>query len=96
MARASVSKTEGWGFETLHSCHLPIELRKFNCVIAMVKTKPLDFMRQVRQEIGKVTWPTRKETMVNSIMVIVLSVIAAIFFLAADGLIAFIIGHILG
>ena len=62
----------------------------------MLKTRPLDFMRQVRQEISKVTWPTRKETMVNSIMVIVLSVIAALFFLAADGLIAFIIGHILG
>ena len=62
----------------------------------MSKTSPLDFMRQVRQEIGKVTWPTRKETMVTSIMVIILSVIAAIFFLSADGLISFIIGHIIG
>ena len=62
----------------------------------MLKTKPLDFMRQVRQEVAKVTWPTRKETIVNSIMVIVLSVVAAVFFLAADGLIAFIVGYILG
>jgi len=75
---------------------LPVEMIKLNWIVTMSKTSPLDFMRQVRQEIGKVTWPTRKETMVTSIMVIILSVIAAIFFLAADGLISFIIGHILG
>ncbi len=62
----------------------------------MAKTSPLDFIRQVRQEITKITWPTRKETLVTSIMVIVLSIIAAIFFLVVDGLIAFIIRYILG
>ena len=62
----------------------------------MVKAKPFEFMRQVRQEVEKVSWPTRKETLVTSVMVIVLSVIAALFFLLADGVISFLIGNILG
>lgn len=62
----------------------------------MAKTNPLDFIRQVRQEAIKITWPTRKETLVTSIMVIVLSVIAAIFFLAVDGTISVVIRYILG
>ncbi|MGI4850832.1 MAG: preprotein translocase subunit SecE [Janthinobacterium lividum] len=62
----------------------------------MAKTNPLDFIRQVRQEVTRITWPTRKETLVTSIMVIVLSVIAAIFFLAVDGIISFVIRYILG
>lgn len=62
----------------------------------MAKASPLMFVRQVRQEIGKVTWPTRKETMVTVLMVIILSVLAALFFLAADGFINFIVQLILG
>ena len=62
----------------------------------MAKASPLMFVRQVRQEIGKVTWPTRKETMVTVFMVIILSVFAALFFLAADGLIHFVVQLILG
>ena len=60
------------------------------------KTSPMMFIRQVRQEIGKITWPTRKETIVTSLMVLILSVIAAAFFLLADGVIAFSIGKLLG
>ena len=60
------------------------------------KVNPIIFFKQVRQEIAKVTWPTKKETMMTSLMVIIMSVIAAIFFLAADGIIAFCIGLILG
>jgi preprotein translocase subunit SecE len=62
----------------------------------MIKVNPFDFARQVRQEVGKITWPTRKETVVTSVMVIVLSVIAAIFFLGVDGLISLVVGYILG
>jgi preprotein translocase subunit SecE len=63
--------------------------------IRMAKTSPILFIRQVRQEISKVSWPTRKETIVTSIMVFIISIIAALFFLAADGIIAGIIGLIL-
>ncbi|MBN9344062.1 MAG: preprotein translocase subunit SecE [Caedibacter sp. 38-128] len=62
----------------------------------MAKANPIMFIRQVRQEIGKVTWPTRKETLVTVLMVVILSVLAALFFLAADGLIHFIVQLILG
>ena len=42
------------------------------------------FSAQVRQEVSKVTWPTRKETMVTTSMVFVMVVIAALFFLLVD------------
>lgn len=58
--------------------------------------KPIEFVKQVRQEVSKVTWPTRKETMVTSVMVFVISLIAAVFFFAADGVIANVIRMILG
>ncbi len=46
----------------------------------MAKISPIQFFRQVKQEIKKVTWPTRKEVVRTSIMVIVLVAIAATFF----------------
>ncbi|MEN8236619.1 MAG: preprotein translocase subunit SecE [Pseudomonadota bacterium] len=50
----------------------------------MAKTTPAQFVREVRQEVAKVTWPTRKETVLTTIMVLIMTVIAAIFFLLAD------------
>ena len=62
----------------------------------MAKTNPLEFLQQVRNEAAKVTWPTRKETMVTTAMVFVMVIIAALFFLAADQIIRFGVGLILG
>ena len=50
----------------------------------MAKNSPLDFFKQVRQETSKVTWPTRKETMISTVMVFVMVIIAALFFFAVD------------
>jgi len=50
----------------------------------MAKTSPVEFARQVRQEASKVTWPTRKETLVTTAMVFLLSASAAVFFLVVD------------
>jgi preprotein translocase subunit SecE len=50
----------------------------------MAKTNPAQFVREVRQEASKVTWPTRKETGVSTAMVFVFCIIAAIFFLLVD------------
>ncbi|MFV0431522.1 MAG: preprotein translocase subunit SecE [Alphaproteobacteria bacterium] len=44
----------------------------------------MKFIRQVQAELKKVTWPTRKETMVSTVMVLVMVVIAMFFFLAID------------
>lgn len=54
----------------------------------MSKTSPIEFVRQVRQEVGKVTWPTRKETVITTIMVFVMVFLAALFFTAVDWVIA--------
>ena len=55
-----------------------------------------EFIPQVRQEVRKVTWPTRRETMVTTAMVLVMVVVASIFFLAVDQSIHLILGFILG
>ncbi len=62
----------------------------------MAKTNPLEFMEQVRAEVSKVTWPTRKETMVTTLMVFIMVVLAALFFLAADQILSWIVSLTLG
>jgi preprotein translocase subunit SecE len=57
---------------------------------------PAKFIREVRQEVGKVTWPTRKETMISTAMVLVLVFIAALFFYVVDSLISWAVRSILG
>ncbi len=62
----------------------------------MAKTSPAQFVREVRQEISKVTWPTRKELTVTTISVLVMSALAALFFFLVDQVIAWGIRIILG
>lgn len=50
----------------------------------MAKTSPGEFIRQVRAEVGKVVWPTRKETTQTAIMVLIMTIILATFFLGVD------------
>ena len=54
----------------------------------MAKITPIEFVRQVRQEISKVTWPTRKETVITSGMVFLMVTLMAIFFFLADQVLA--------
>jgi preprotein translocase subunit SecE len=54
------------------------------------------FFREVRTETKKVVWPSRKETMVSTLTVLVLVFVAAIFFTLVDGLIASLVELILG
>ena len=62
----------------------------------MAKVKPADFVREVRQEVAKVTWPTRKETGITTAMVFVMVVVAALFFLVVDQVLAFAVKLVLG
>ncbi|MFV3073939.1 preprotein translocase subunit SecE [Niveispirillum fermenti] len=62
----------------------------------MAKTNPAEFLREVRREVAKVTWPTRKETLVSTGMVFVMVTLAALFFLVVDQIIGFGIRLILG
>ncbi|MGN6102432.1 MAG: preprotein translocase subunit SecE [Devosia sp.] len=61
----------------------------------MARTNPLTFLQQVRAETAKVTWPTRNETVVSTIMVLVFCLLASLFFLLADELIAWIVRTLL-
>ena len=55
----------------------------------MSKTSPAQFLKEVRQEASKVTWPTRKETGISTAMVFVFVILAAIFFLIIDQILQF-------
>jgi preprotein translocase subunit SecE len=61
----------------------------------MAKTNPLQFMQQVRQEAEKVTWPTRKETMITTIMVMIMVALASVFFLAVDAVLSRVVNAVL-
>ena len=59
-------------------------------------SNPFTFLQQVRAEGAKVTWPSRRETMISTIMVLVFAVLAMLFFFAADQVMAFMVELILG
>ena len=62
----------------------------------MAKTNPGQFMREVRQEVSKVTWTTRKETLISTGMVFVMVFMAALFFFVIDQILSFGVRLILG
>jgi preprotein translocase subunit SecE len=55
----------------------------------MASISPVEFLRQVRQEVGKVTWPTRRETLQTTAMVFLMVILAALFFFLVD----LVLGH---
>jgi preprotein translocase subunit SecE len=55
----------------------------------MARTNAAEFVQQVRQELARVTWPTRKETTVTTAMVFVMVFIAAIFFFVVDQVLSY-------
>lgn len=61
-----------------------------------MKTNPATFVREVRQEIAKVAWPTRKEAGISTLMVFLMVVVASVFFLIVDELFAWGVKVILG
>ena len=62
----------------------------------MAKVSPFKFLQEVRAEAQKVTWPTRRETMITTLMVFIMSTVAAIFFFVADQVIRYLVTLILG
>ena len=56
---------------------------------------PFKFLQEVRTETAKVTWPTRRETTITTIMVFVMVALASIFFFVADQAISFLITTLL-
>jgi preprotein translocase subunit SecE len=64
--------------------------------MASKTTNPFTFLQQVRQETAKVTWPSRRETVISTVMVLAFAFLAAIFFFAADQVMAWAVELILG
>ena len=61
----------------------------------MARTNPVQFLQQVRSEVSKVTWPGRSEVVISTIMVLVLVILASLFFLAADQVISWFVSLML-
>jgi preprotein translocase subunit SecE len=62
----------------------------------MAKTNPAQFVRQVRQEINRITWASRRETMYASLSVFVMALLASLFFFLVDLLLSNIVQFLLG
>ena len=63
--------------------------------MAKTKTNPFEFVQQVRQETNKVTWPTRRETMITTVMVLIMVALASVFFLGVDAVLRWIVNLVL-
>ncbi len=61
----------------------------------MAKTNPAQFVRQVRQEINRITWASRRETLFASLSVFVMALIASVFFLLVDLMLSNIVQYLL-
>ena len=57
---------------------------------------PFKFLREVRSETAKVTWPSRRETVITTIMVFIMVAAASVFFFVADQILRFVVTLILG
>jgi preprotein translocase subunit SecE len=64
-------------------------------ILMASKTNPVQFFQQVRTEASKITWPSRRETMISTAMVLLMVIFAALFFFAADQLIGWLMGLVL-
>jgi preprotein translocase subunit SecE len=62
----------------------------------MAKVSPFRFLQEVRAEMAKVTWPSRRETAITTAMVFVMVAIASVFFLVADQIIRLFVTFVLG
>ena len=61
----------------------------------MAKVTPGEFIRQVRSETAKVSWPTRKETITTAIMVVIMTTLLAVFFFGVDSFFGAIVKYLL-
>ena len=62
----------------------------------MASTSPVEFLRQVRQEVSRVTWPSRKELVQTTAMVFLMAVTVAVFFFLVDEAFSVLVRFLLG
>ena len=61
----------------------------------MAKISPVEFIQEVREETNKITWPSRREVMVSTIMVLIMVAAASLFFLGVDAILKYGIDKVL-
>jgi preprotein translocase subunit SecE len=61
----------------------------------MAALNPIKFLQEVRQEVSKVTWPSRQETLISTVMVLGMVALASLFFLTADQVISVVVQWVL-
>ena len=62
----------------------------------MAKLNPIAFMQEVRHEVAKITWPSRKEVWITTLMVLIMVAFASVFFLLVDQSLSRIVRFVLG
>jgi preprotein translocase subunit SecE len=62
----------------------------------VAKTTLADFVRETRHEISKVSWPSRKETLMTTVAIVVMALAAGVFFLGVDSALGYVISRVLG
>lgn len=81
--RALVSKTSGWGFESSRACQ--IQLADVKVTTQMVN-RIRNYLRGVRSEFGKISWPTRGEVIALTVLVLAMVIILTVYIGAIDAL----------
>lgn len=61
----------------------------------MAKKNPFEFAQEVKQETNKVTWPSRRETVVTTVMVLIMVALASVFFFVVDTILHWGVGKVL-
>ena len=61
----------------------------------MAKTTPIEFYKQVKAETAKVVWPTRRETIMTGVMVVIMTTLLAVFFFGIDTIFELIVKYLL-
>ena len=86
---------EGWALE---GCSDSLNLNSSlpTRITSTMAFSPFKFLQEVRSETAKVTWPTRREVTITTIMVFVMVALASIFFFAADQIIRYLVTFLLG
>ena len=62
----------------------------------MAKTSPIEFARQVRAETAKVAWPSRRETIMTGVMVLIMATLLGVFFFGVDTFFDMVVRFLLG
>ena len=83
-ARAPDSKSGCWGFESLLACHYVVAGFVYMEKIKLIISKVRRFLREAKVELKKVTWPTPKEALASTSVVIVVVIILSLFLGVVD------------